>query len=121
MQHGTLGYGKVAIRNDYKWVGPPRQGEITIYIDGRCCGRVPLGAVKEIALYPGAHDLCVRLWWYLSPEISVNVDSAELVWFRADIPRMGFFRILKALWDPFHSLILEETYRGSFLTTPPDE
>ena len=104
----------IAIRNDYMWIGSPRLGEFNIYVDGRYAGRVVLGATEKIPVSPGTHTVRVGLWWYLSPRVTVKVSSGSAIYFKADIPRKRNLlnRMVKGIFDPFHSLVLEEMTGG---------
>jgi hypothetical protein len=105
----------IAVRNDYLWNLNPESGEFIIYIDGRCAGRAALEATEEIPVAPGTHTVRVRLWWFFSHRMTVDVDPGSAVYFRADIPRNGnfLFRMMKGMFDPFHFLVLEEVKDGS--------
>jgi hypothetical protein len=110
MTNGPSDDAVIAIRNDYMWIGSPKLGEFSIYVDGGYAGRAAVGATETIPVSVGTHTVRVRLWWYLSPRITVEVNSGSAVDFKADIRRNRNLlnRMVKGMFDPFHSLLLEE-------------
>ncbi len=114
MINSTSDDAVIAIRNDYMWIGSPRLGEFSIYVDGRYAGRAALGATEKIPVSPGTHTVRVRLWWYLSPRVTVEINSGSAVYFKVDIPRNRNLlnRMVKGMFDPFHLPVLEERADG---------
>jgi hypothetical protein len=99
----------LVIANDYQWIGNPRAAGIAVYVDGRHAGVVPLGETLSRQVNPGRHVLRVRLWYFLSPRVELDVKPGETMRFSADIPRkLPLRRKFRGLIDPFHWLSLEE-------------
>lgn len=104
------GTSLITVRNDYGWMGNPRAGEFAAYIDGRYAGSVMLGETREFPVEPGTHTLRVRNKWFMSRRQVVEVPAGSAVDFRADMLKTNFlFGMAKLIFDPFHSLVLEET------------
>ena len=104
-------YSWISIRNDYTWKGvDPDQGTIFVYVDGKRAGPAEMESVRRVPVYPGKHTVRVRLWWFLSPRVTVDVNAGHTVYFRCDMPmnRSFLYRMVKAMFDPFHSMVLEE-------------
>jgi hypothetical protein len=100
---------RLVISNDYQWIGNPRAAGFAVYIDGRRVGVAPLGERLSVQVEPGSHVLRVRLWYFLSPHIAVDVKPGETTLFSADIPRtLPLWRKMRGLVDPFHWLSLEK-------------
>jgi hypothetical protein len=98
------------VHNDYQFIGQPSAAGMTVYVDGKRAGIAPLGENLDAAVEPGRHKLRVRLWYFLSPSIDVDVKPGETRRFRADIPRtLPWWPKMRGLVDPFHWLLLEET------------
>ncbi len=104
------GHGSwLLVVNDYQWIGNPRLGAFSVYVDGRLAGIAPLGEDLNVQVDPGRHTVRVRGWWYLSPRTQVDVKPGETARFSADIPQGKPFwrRMGRAIFDPFHSLSLK--------------
>jgi hypothetical protein len=101
--------GRIAVANDYQWLGDPRAAGFTVYVDGKRAGMAPLGETFSQQLQPGPHVLRVRLWYFLSPRVKLDVRPGETRRFSADRPRTApWWRKMRGLVDPFHWLSLEE-------------
>ena len=98
------------VENAYRWIGNAAWGVFVVYVDGKRAGTATLGGQLILRVDPGQHALRVRLWWYLSPTIKFTVEPGQTRRFSADIPRhqMILSRIVRAMFDPFHSLSLKE-------------
>jgi hypothetical protein len=106
-----VNYSWISLRNDYMWKGVnPDQGAVFVYVDGKRSGPADLESVRKVPVYSGKHTVRVRLWWFLSPRVTVNVNAGHTVYFRCDMPmnRSFFYRMAKGMFDPFHLLVLEE-------------
>jgi PEGA domain len=102
--------GRIVVANDYQWIGDPRVVGFTVYVNGRRAGVAPLGEALSAQVDPGTHVVRVRLWWFLSPRVTVSVNPGETVRFSADRPRtLPWWRQLRGLVDPFHWLSLDRT------------
>jgi hypothetical protein len=101
--------GRLIVANDYRWIGDPRAVGFAVYLDGRRVGVAPLGEALTEQVDPGMHVLRVRLWYFLSPRVAVDVKPGETLRFSADRPRtLPWWRQMRGLVDPFHWLSLEE-------------
>jgi hypothetical protein len=99
---------QIVVVNDYKWIGDPRTAGFAVYVDGKRAGVAPLGEALSLRVDPGPHVLRVRLWYFLSPHVKVDVKPGETARFSADRPRTApFWRKMRGLVDPFHWLWLE--------------
>jgi hypothetical protein len=98
------------VENAYRWIGSAVAGMFVVYLDGKRAGATPLGSQLMLHVDPGQHSLRVRLWWYLSPLVQLTVEPGQTRRFSADIPRqrMVLARIMRGMFDPFHSLSLKE-------------
>ena len=102
--------GRIVVANDYQWIGDPRVVGFTVYVNRRRAGVAPLGEALSAQVDPGTHVVRVRLWWFLSPRVTVSVNPGETVRFSADRPRtLPWWRQLRGLVDPFHWLSLDRT------------
>ena len=101
---------RIVVINDYQWMGSPAAGGFVVYLDGKRAGVAPLGATCSMQVASGAHVLRIRLRYYLSPRVKLDLRPGETRRFSADIPRKVrvWWRILRGIADPFHSLSLEE-------------
>ena len=108
--HSQPQEGWITVRNEYQWMGNPGSGQFTIYVDGKNAGKVPLNEQWTVPVSPGEHTLGIRLRYFLSPRVAVTVRPQQTYVFGADIPRNKpvIYRIIRALADPFHSLLLEQ-------------
>jgi hypothetical protein len=99
---------QIVVANDYKWIGDPRAAGFAVYVDGKNVGVAPIGQALSQRVEPGPHVLRVRLWYFLSPHVKVDVKPGETVRFSADRPRNApLWRKMRGLFDPFHWLWLE--------------
>lgn len=98
----------VVVQNKNEWMGNPRFGIFSVYLDGKRVGAVPLGQSLEVPTSAGSHTLRVRQWWYLSPRLAVSLADGETAHFDADIPRQLSVpaRMMRLLFRPFNSLSL---------------
>jgi hypothetical protein len=102
--------GRLVVANVYQWIGSPELAGFTVYLDGQRAGVAPLGQSLSQQAEPGPHVLRVRLWYFLSPRVRLDLRPGETRRFRADIPRaLPWWRKMRGLVDPFHWLSLEET------------
>ena len=101
---------RIAVTNDYQWIGNPAAAGFTVYVDGKRAGVAPLGDTFSQPVEPGTHVLRVRLWYLLSPRVRVDLRPGETRRFSADIPRKPplLRRMVRGMADPLHSLSLEE-------------
>jgi len=101
---------RIAVTNGYRWIGNPGAAGFTVYVDGRRAGVAPLGQTFSQPVEPGPHVVRVRLWYFLSPRVSVDLTPGETRRFSAGIPRRLrlWRRIMRGMADPLHSLSLEE-------------
>jgi hypothetical protein len=102
--------GTLVVENAYRWVGRPSLGAFAIYVDGKWAGLAMLGDQLTVRLSPGQHTVRVRLWWYLSPTVTVTIAPAKTRRLSADILRQQMIvtRFVRMMFDPFHSLSLQE-------------
>jgi PEGA domain len=101
--------GRLVIANDYQWIGNPRAAGFAVYVDGRRVGVAPIGKRLSVQVEPGLHLLRVRLWYFLSPRVTVDVKPGETARFSANIPTtLPLWRKVRGLVDPFHWLTLKE-------------
>jgi hypothetical protein len=100
----------LVVQNAYQWVGSAGAGGFVVYVDGKRAGVAKLGSQLRMHIGPGQHTVRVRFWWYLSPVVRLTVAPGEIRRFSADIPRqrMVLARIVRGIFDPFHSLSLQE-------------
>ncbi len=100
---------RIVVANDYRWIGNPGATGLTVYLDGRRTGVAPLGQTFSQQAEPGTHVLRVRLWYFLSPRVKLDLRPGETRHFSADIPRtLPWWRKMRGLVDPTHSLSLKE-------------
>jgi hypothetical protein len=101
---------QISVSNEYQWIGNPAAAGFTVYVDGKRAGMAPVGDNFSQSVEPGPHVLRVRLWYFLSPRLRVDLRPGETRRFRADIPRKRplLRRMLRGMADPLHSLSLEE-------------
>jgi hypothetical protein len=101
---------RIVIANDYQWIGSPGAAGFTVYLDGKRAGVAPLGQTFSQQVQPGQHVVRVRLWYFLSPRVTIRMAPGDTRRFSADIPRtMPWWRQMRGLVDPFHWLSLEQT------------
>jgi hypothetical protein len=82
----------------------------TVYLDGKRAGVAPLGETFSQQVQPGPHVLRVRLWYFLSPRVTIDMGPGDTRRLSADIPRtLPWWQKMSGLVDPFHWLSLEET------------
>lgn len=100
----------LVVNNDYRWLLDPRQAAFWVYIDGELAGIAPLGDRLTVPVDPGPHTVRVRLWWYRSPRIEVELKPGEVARFSADLPRKPLPRqIMLGLFWPFRVMSLKKT------------
>jgi hypothetical protein len=101
---------RIVVTNNYQWVANPAAAGFTVYVDGKRAGVAPLGAAFTKQVQPGAHVLRVRLWYFLSPRVKLDLRPGETRRFSADIPRKVplWRRMLRGMTNPLHSLSLED-------------
>jgi hypothetical protein len=100
---------RIVVANDYRWIGNPAAARLTVYLDGRRTGVAPLGQTFSQQAEPGTHVLRVRLWYFLSPRVKLDLRPGETRRFSADIPRtVSWWRKMRGLVDPSHWLSLKE-------------
>lgn len=73
--------------NKYRWVGDPRLGKFKVYVDGKAVGSAPLSGSLRVPIHPGRVGVRVRLWWFASPPVQIDVGTGQTVQLWADIPR----------------------------------
>jgi hypothetical protein len=101
---------RIDIANNYRWVGNPAAAGFTVYLDGKHAGVALVGQTLSQQVQPGPHVVRVRLWYFLSPSVTINMPPGDTRQFSADIPRtLPWWRKMRGLVDPFHWLSLEET------------
>jgi hypothetical protein len=100
--------GLLVVRNRYAWVGNPRLGQFAVYVDGHRVGTARLSESIEILATAGTHVLRVRLWWFLSPRLTVSLVADETLKVDADIDIQipAGRRMLRLAYKPFQSLSL---------------
>ena len=105
---------RIVVANDYQWIGNPRAAGFAVYVDSKHVGVAPLGETFSEQVDPGRHVLRVRLWYFLSPRLELDVKPGETRRFSADIPRKLplWRRMMRGMVDPFHSLSLQEVRQG---------
>lgn len=102
--------GRIVIANDCQWIGSPGAAGFTVCLDGKRAGVAPLGETLSQQVQPGPHVLRVRLWYVLSPRVTVDVRPGNTRRFSADVPRtLPWWQKMRGLVDLFHWLSLEET------------
>jgi hypothetical protein len=101
---------RIVVANDYRWIGNPRAAGFAVYVDGKHAGVAPLGETFSRQVDPGRHVVRARLWYFLSPRVELDVKPGETRLFSADIPRKlhVWHRMVRGIFDPFHSLSLQE-------------
>jgi hypothetical protein len=101
---------QLVVVNNYQWIGNRQAAGFAVYVDGKRVGVAPLGEALSQPVDPGPHVLRVRLWYFLSPRVTIDVKPGETARFSADIPRTMplWRRMMRGIVDPFHSLSLEE-------------
>lgn len=100
---------RIVVANHYRWIGNPAAARLTVYLDGRRAGVAPFGQTFSQQAEPGTHVLRVRLWYFLSPPVKLDLRPGEARHFSADIPRaLPWWRKMRGLVDPAHSLSLKE-------------
>ena len=110
MQTEPIGHdetrGHLVVENRYPWVGDPRFGRITIYVDGRRAGRAAVGGRAMIPLEVGEHSVRVRLRWYSSERYTVTIARTRAAFLGADIYREGslMHRMLYIGLHPRHAM-----------------
>jgi hypothetical protein len=113
--HAVGDSATLVVENAYQWVGSAALGAFMVYVDGKRAGAATLGGQLRIQVDAGQHAVRVRLWWwYRSPTVRLTVGPGETRRLSADIPRqqMVLARIVRGIFDPFHSLSLEEVRRA---------
>lgn len=98
--------GQLVVRNDYRWLLNPRWGAFHVYVDGRATGIAPLGGALSHSLPEGDHRVRVRLWFYLSLPIGIELSRRQPVILIADFPRSGIARFFNAMFRPWAVLEL---------------
>ncbi|MFL6239109.1 MAG: hypothetical protein ACJ735_06415 [Actinomycetes bacterium] len=78
--------GTISIVNDYRWILDPRLGTIAVYLDGRRAGTVPLRGRLDLVVSAGGYRVRVRLWWFWSLSVEVDVSPGGRSVLRADQP-----------------------------------
>ena len=107
---------RIVVANDYRWIGNPQAAGFAVYVDGKHAGVAPLGETFSQKVDPGRHVVRVRLWYFLSPRVDLDVKTGETRRFSADIPRkLPLWRRMRGIVDPFHWLSLQEV---SYLSPP---
>lgn len=101
---------RIVVANDYQWLGNPQAAGFAVYVDGKHAGVAPLGETFSRQVDPGRHVVRVRLWYFLSPRVELDVKPGETRRFSADIPRALplWRRMVRGMVDPFHRLSLQE-------------
>ena len=101
---------RIVIANDYQWIGNPAAAGFTVYVDGKRAGVAPLGDTFSQQVVPGTHVVRVRLWYFLSPRVKLDLRPGETRRFSAGIPgKLRLWRrMMRGMADPLHSLSLEE-------------
>ncbi len=100
---------RIAVTNNYQWIGNPEAVGFTVYVDGKRAGVAPLGETFSQQVKPGTHVVRVRCWYFLSPRVKLDLRPGETRRFSADRPRNErLWRMMRGLVDPFHWLSLEE-------------
>jgi hypothetical protein len=94
------------VRSDIEWYGHPRQGRVRVYIDGKKCGIVPVGATVSFLLEPGTHSVRARRGLYASNVAAIVLEPGETVNSAVRMLDIGnvFVRIIRIAFDPFHAL-----------------
>jgi hypothetical protein len=87
MDSGSVDGCWLEVVNNYRWVGDPRFGRFKVYIDGKAVGLAPLFDTLRVPIHPGHHTVRVRLWWFLSLPVKIEIGSGQTVRLGADIPR----------------------------------
>jgi hypothetical protein len=103
---------RIVIANNYQWIGSPAAAGFTVYLDGKRAGVAPPGDTFSQQVVPGTYVVRVRLWYFLSPRVKLDLKPGETRRFSADIPRkLRLWRRMMRMADPLHSLSLEEVTR----------
>jgi hypothetical protein len=90
--------GHVEIFQDRDWLGDPRMAAFTVYVDGSRFGKLALKSTIRFTLPEGVHRLRIRQFYFMSPTVTINVVSGQILRLKADIPRVPLMaRILKML------------------------
>jgi len=63
------------IKRTSDWVYMARNYKI--YIDGHFVGKISNGATEEFPITDGQHTVRVKIDWYSSPDIFINIDTNE--------------------------------------------
>ncbi len=107
---------EITICNDYRWIGDPRLGRFSVFVDGEELGRAEVASSFQTALPTGDHRIQVRLWrWYRSPELLCSLKAGQHLFLRADIDRTVSLprRMGKMLVTPRRSLRLRLEERNN--------
>jgi hypothetical protein len=80
--------GSITVVNDYPWVGDPRLAATSVYLDRRRrrAGVAPVRGRLDLEVSPGNHEVRVRIWWFRSPKLLVEVKPGTPCVVRADKP-----------------------------------
>lgn len=96
-----LELGKINVANVYRWIGDPRFGSMTLYVDGHRVGKIPLNSTLGVPCVPNVpHTVRVRLRNHLSTRLNIMVEPKGSVQLEVDIEREG--SVLIRMW---HMLI----------------
>lgn len=87
VQGGPTAGGTVVVVSKYWWAGRNNAGDFGVYLDGKRVGKVAPQSQRQFQVSDGKHTVRVRLWWFLSPKVMVEVQSGQTVRLVADVPR----------------------------------
>jgi hypothetical protein len=95
--------------NEYQWAFDPRRGQIHVYVDGKHRAAMVNDETYSQSFDPKtSHNVRVRLWWYMSPRVTVAPSSQETVTLYAG--RRTDLSVARAMllmcFRPLHSLKL---------------
>jgi hypothetical protein len=91
----------LVVTNSYQWIGNPAAAGFSVYLDGRKIGVASPGRSLTAQVQPGPHTLRVRLWYFLSPKLTIDAAPGQTLRLSADRPRgKGWRRQLRGLVDP---------------------
>jgi hypothetical protein len=105
-----LELGQINVTNVYKWLGDPRFGSMTLYVDGHRAGKISPGSTFNVLCIPNVdHVVRVKLWWFLSPRLKIMVEPGGSVQLNVDIEKTKsiLFRMWYMLIHPLTCLSIE--------------
>jgi hypothetical protein len=99
---------RLIVVGNSQWVGDPRLGTFTVYLDGEKAGKVPPSESLRLTCKAGPHVLRVRQWWYLSRRTNIETYLNQELRLKAGFSRTGnvIARTLTGMFLPWRALSL---------------